>query len=129
MPFTKEELEEMARADAEIEENFRMTSADIRASRYIDLMNRGPNAEKKAETDRRRANQYYWAHRDQVLEKIRKKRKEDPEKVRAYYRERYRLNRDHIRAQQNEYARQRRRRQKEAAAAEKLLSGHTLPLS
>ena len=66
MPFTPEELAEMARADAEIEESFCMTADDLRVSREIDRearMSDMDNAKRKI-AEQQRA--YREANRDKI---------------------------------------------------------------
>ena len=68
MPFTAAELEEMRRADEEIEREFRVTPEDLRRSREQDRqaeLDALPTAE-RIKREYRRA--YYAANRDKVLE-------------------------------------------------------------
>ena len=72
MPFTPEELAEMARADAEIEESFCMTADDLRVSREIDRearMSDMDNAKRRI-AEQQRA--YYEANRDKIAGYMRK---------------------------------------------------------
>lgn len=69
MPFTAEELEEMRRADEEIERDFRLTREDLERerafSREIRLERMLPEKRKAAEYQR----SYYEANRDAIAEK------------------------------------------------------------
>ena len=68
MPFTAAELEEMRRADEEIEREFRVTPEDLRRSREQDRqaeLDALPTAE-RIKREYRRA--YYAANREKVLE-------------------------------------------------------------
>lgn len=66
MPFTAAELEEMHRADAEIERNFRLTPEDLAASRQRDRW--AAFEALPPEKQRRAASQraYYEANREKV---------------------------------------------------------------
>lgn len=78
--FTPEELEELRRADAEIDESFRQTQEEIRQSRARDrqaqLAAMEPEKRKKAI----RAAAYYQANR----EKVKARRAENREKYNAW---------------------------------------------
>ena len=87
MPFTPEELAEMARADAEIEESFCMTADDLRVSREIDRearMSDMDNAKRKI-AEQQRA--YYEANRDKIAEQKRAYREANRDKISGYMRE------------------------------------------
>ena len=66
MPFTPEELAELAAADAEIEENFRLTNEDLAMSRELDreAVLAGMLPEKRRVAAQKKA--YYEANRDKV---------------------------------------------------------------
>ena len=74
MPFTPEELAEMAAADAEIEENFRLTNEDLALARELDreTVLAGMLPEK------RRVAEYQKAYREANREKV-------AERNKAYY--------------------------------------------
>ena len=81
MPFTAAELEEMRRADEEIEREFRVTPEDLRRSREQDRqaeLDALPTAE-RIKREYRRA--YYEANREKVLEGQRAYREANREKV------------------------------------------------
>ena len=81
MPFTAAELEEMRRADEEIEREFRVTPEDLRRSREQDRqaeLDALPTAE-RIKREYRRA--YYAANREKVLEGQRAYREANREKV------------------------------------------------
>ena len=87
MMFTPEELEELRRADAEIDENFRLTNEEIQASRKRDresVVDRKDNHGKKIDA-------YQAAYREANREKIAAQKaawkKENREKWNAYQRE------------------------------------------
>ena len=71
MGWTKEELAEMAMADAEIEAEFRLTNEDINLSRSLDRYSvlDGMDAKQRKLAERKRA--YYEANRDKVAERKR----------------------------------------------------------
>lgn len=67
MPFTQEELAEMAASDAEIERSFRITSEERRRSRELDAEGR---CDAMIGTDRHRSvaakKEYYEANREKI---------------------------------------------------------------
>lgn len=87
MPFTAEELEEMRRADEEIEREFRLTNDDLirerEMAREIALERMPP--EKRRIAEKQRA--YYEANRDSIAEKQRAYREANRDKYNAYMRE------------------------------------------
>lgn len=101
MPFTKEELEEMARADAEIEENFQMTQEEAEDSRSRDIF--ALSSRGYTESAKRAQRAYYQRNREKIIEKnaARNKRQywADPEAARAKRKAYYDKNRDWILAQ------------------------------
>ena len=94
MGWTKEELAEMARADAEIEAEFRLTNEDINLSRSLDrdaVLDR-MDAKQRNLAERKRA--YYEANRDKVAEYNRAYYEANRDKVAEYQRAYYEANRD-----------------------------------
>ena len=102
MPFTEEELAEMAAADAEIEASFQLTNDDLVMSREFDRMavldsmdnqKRKVAAQKKAwyEANREKvaAQQKAWyeANREKVAAQQKAYREANREKYNAYMRE------------------------------------------
>lgn len=94
--FTPEELEELRRADAEIDAGFVITQKERR-----EIKRRDREAQKiynprqrSAETRRRdaeRSRAYYWANREKVLAQQKARYEANREELRAYYRERQRI--------------------------------------
>ena len=88
MPFTPEELAEMAAADAEIERSFRITSEERRRSRELDAAGR---VDALIGTERHMSADYQKAYREANREKIADYQKEyreaNREKHNAYMRE------------------------------------------
>lgn len=78
--FTPEELEELRRADAELDETFVQTMEEFKASsrRDREALRDRKDAERGKESDRHRA--YYEANREKTLEKRRESYKETREK-------------------------------------------------
>ena len=64
--FTPEELEELRRADAEIEAGFVMTHEERQAIKQRDKKPR-KISEATLEKNRARSRAYYWAHREAML--------------------------------------------------------------
>lgn len=87
MPFTAEELEEMRRADEEIEQEFHLTNDDLiwerEMEREIALERMSPEKRRIAEYQRA----YYEANRDSIAEKQRAYREANRDKYNAYMRE------------------------------------------
>ena len=99
--FTAAELEELRRADAEIEESFALTQEDLDFSRNLD---REAKLDKLDNRGRKIAAQqaaYYEANREKIAAQ------------KAAYRE---ANREKWNAYQREYRRKRREEQKKAAS-------------
>lgn len=90
VPFSPEELEELRRADAEIDAEFEgLTEEELRAARLLDSVALKESARNRAE--RQRA--YYAANREAVLERNRRWQLANQDKSRAIqkaYRERHR---------------------------------------
>ena len=103
MPFTAAELEEMRRADEEIEREFRVTPEDLRRSREQDRqaeLDALPTAE-RIKREYRRA--YYAANRDKVLEYRRAYYEANREKVLEYQRAYREANREKVLEGQRAY--------------------------
>ena len=115
MPFTPEELAEMARADAEIEESFCMTADDLRVSREIDRearMSDMDNAKRRI-AEQQRA--YYEANRDKIAEQKRAYYEANRDKIAEQKRAYREANRDKIAGYMREYMRAYRKRKRGAA--------------
>ena len=102
MGFTKEELEEMRRADEEIERSFALTPEDLRRGRELDRAARleALPHDKRKVAEYQRA--YYEANREKVAE------------YKRAYRE---ANREKVAAQQRAYREARRRAKRESVEA------------
>ena len=85
--FTPEELEELRRADAELDETFVQTQEEREASRKRDrdaaLAAKDPDKRRIAENQRA----YYEANREKIAENQRAYREANREKYNAYMRE------------------------------------------
>lgn len=111
--FTPEELEELRRADAEIDAGFVITQIEIREGerrdRKVQKMynprQRSPEARRR---DAERSLAYYRAHREKVLAQQKARYKAHREELRAYYRERQRIYDAAHREEKNKKARERR---------------------
>ena len=110
MPFTPEELAEMAAADAEIERSFRITSEERRRSRELDA---GGRCDALIGTDRYRAaaakKEYYEANREKIADYQKEYREANREKIAAARKEYYKANREKYNAYMREYMAARRR--------------------
>ena len=87
MPFTPEELAEMAAADAEIEASFRLEQADLDRSRELDRQARfdGLDPEKQRVAAQQKA--WYEANKDKVAAQRKAYREANKDKYNAYMRE------------------------------------------
>lgn len=90
MPFTPEELAEMAAADAEIEASFRLEQADLDRSRELDRLAHfdGLDPEKQKVAAQQKA--WYEANKDKVSAQRKAWVKRNREKYNAYMRDYYR---------------------------------------
>ena len=113
MPFTPEELAEMAAADAEIERSFRITSEERRRPRDLDAEGR---CDALIGTDRHRASAYSKEYREANREKIAAGQKEyreaNREKIADYQKEYREANREKYNAYMREYMAARRQQLK-----------------
>ena len=106
--FTPEELEELRRADAELDETFTLTQEERVASRKRDrvaaLAAKEPDKRKIAEYQRA----YYEANREKIAENQRAYREANREKIAENQRAYYEANREKLREYNREYMRKRR---------------------
>jgi len=101
--FTLEELEELRRADEELEESFRLTPEDLVFSRELDKQaayDRKDNRGRRA-ADQQRA--YYEANREKIADQQRAYREANREKIADQKRAYYEANREKIADQQRAY--------------------------
>lgn len=105
MAFTQEELEEIRRADEEIEKDFRLTHEDIRRARELDrvaeLEEADPRKRRRKETTKR----YREANREMLAKKQRAYREANREKVVAQQKAWREANKDYKRIYDLEYRR------------------------
>lgn len=88
--FTPEELEELRRADAEIDAGFVMTREERQEIKRRDKKPRKVSEESQ-ERNRARSRAYYWEHREAMLAQQKARYKANQEELRAYYRARQRI--------------------------------------
>ena len=104
MPFTSQELAEMAAADAEIDRSFRITSEERRRSRELDADGR---CDALIGTDRYRSaaawKDYYDANREKICASKKKYREANREKIADYRKNYYEANREKIADYQKDY--------------------------
>ena len=114
MPFTPEELAEMAAADAEIERSFRITSEERRRSRELDADGR---CDALIGTDRYRSaaarKDYYEANREKITAAKKEYYETNREKIAAARKAYREANREKYNAYMREYNASRRRRKGE----------------
>ena len=101
--FTEEELEELRRADAELDEEFSLTPEDLQFSRQLD---RDAKLDKLDNQGRRKAAQqaaYYEANKDKIAAQQAAYREANKDKIAEYQAAYYEANKDKIAAQQATY--------------------------
>ena len=106
--FTPEELEEMRRADEEIEADFRLTNEEIRRSRELDksaVFDHKDRRQKKIAENKRA---YREANREKIAENQRAYYEANREKIAENKRAYYEANREKINGYMREYMRKRR---------------------
>ena len=105
--FTSEELEELRRADAEIDKSFVITQEERR-----EIKRRDKKPRRVSEATRlrniERCKAYYWANRETVLAQQKARYEAHREELRSYYRERQRIYDAAHREEKNKKARERR---------------------
>ena len=103
MKFTPEEIEEMRRADEEIERDFRWTNDELAASRRRDadilLSRKSKRGRSIAEYQRA----YYEANKDSIAEKQRAYREANKDSIAEYQRAYREANKDSIAEKQRAY--------------------------
>ena len=112
--FTEEELEELRRADAELDEEFSLTPEDLQFSRQLD---RDAKLDKLDNQGRRKAAQkaaYYEANKDKIAEYQAAYREANKDKIAEYQAAYYEANREKYNAYMREYRRKRREAKKKA---------------
>ncbi|MBO5340514.1 MAG: hypothetical protein J6A62_05910, partial [Oscillospiraceae bacterium] len=103
MAFTPEELAEMARADAEIEESFCISNEDIAFSRAMDreAVLDGMDAQRRKIAESKR--QYRAANKDKIAESQRQYRAANKDKIAESQRQYRAANKDKIAESQRQY--------------------------
>ena len=114
--FTEEELEELRRADAELDEEYHLTQEDIVFSRQLD---REAKLDRMDNRGRRFAAQqaaYYEANREKIAAQQAAYREANREKIAAQKAAYYEANREKYNAYMREYMRKRKAAKKKAAS-------------
>ena len=113
MPFTAEELADMAAADAEIEATFRLEQDDLDRSKELDRqahMDALPPEKRKVAAQQKA---YREANREKVAAQQKAYYEANREKVAEYHKAYYEANREKRRAYMREYRRKRRQKKEE----------------
>ena len=84
--FTAEELEELRRADEELDESFVQTQDEINESRRRDRASQLDNMDAKHRKIAENQRAYYEANREKIAENQRAYREANREKINAYMR-------------------------------------------
>ena len=85
--FTQEELEELARADAELDETFLLTNEDLKRSRAVDRMAELENMEPEKRKIAAQQAAYREANKDKIAAQKAAYREAHREEYNAYMRE------------------------------------------
>lgn len=109
--FTPEELEELRRADAEIEKSFRLTNAEIRASRNLDKEAKRSRMDNHDQKIAAQQAAYYEANKEKIAAQRAAYREANKEKIAAQQAAWIKNNRE----KWNDYQREYRRRKKAAS--------------
>ena len=109
--FTPEELEELRRADAELDEEFVQTQEEIVESRKRDRQAKIDRLDSKGKKIAENKRAYYEANREKIAENQRAYREANREKIAENKRAYYEANREKY----NEYMRNFLRKRREAA--------------
>ena len=103
MPFTEEELAEMAAADAEIEASFQLTNDDLVMSREFDRMAVLDSMDNQKRKVAAQQKAWYEANREKVAAQQKAWYEANREKVAAQKKAWYEANREKVAAQQKAY--------------------------
>lgn len=114
MGFTKEELEEMRRADEEIERDFALTLEDFRRGTELDRAFRREAMTPGKQKALARWRAYREANREKEAERQRAYYEANREKLAAYQRAYYEANREEVAEYQRAYREARRRAKRES---------------
>lgn len=87
--FTKEELEELRRADAELDEEFRLTQEDLERSRLLDREAKLDRLDNRGRRKAARSAAYYEANKEKIADYQAAYREANKQKLLDYQR-RYR---------------------------------------
>ena len=115
--FTEEELEELRRADAELDEEYRLTPEDIAFSRRMDREAKFQRLDNRGRRSAAQQAAYREANREKIAARQAAYREANREKIADYqaaYRE---ANREKYNAYMREYLRKRREAKKAASGA------------
>ena len=108
MIFTPEELEELRRADAEIDENFRLTNEEIQASRKRDRESVVDLKDHRGKKIAAQQAAYYEAHKEKIAAQQAAYREANKEKIAAQQAAWRKKNREKWNAYQREYRKKRK---------------------
>ena len=102
-PFTAAELEELARADAEIEAGFRLTSEELHMSRGLDRAAMMERMDEKQRHSFASKKAYRAANKERIAERKRTYREANKEKITAYKKAYREANKEKIAAYKRAY--------------------------
>ena len=106
--FTEEELEELRRADAEIEESYSLGRDDVAFSRMLDREAKLDRLDHRGKRIAERNAAYYEANKDKIAEYQAAYREANKDKIAAQNAAYYQANKDKWNAYQREYRRRKK---------------------
>ena len=114
--FTKEELEELRRADAELDEEYSLTQEDIDFSRRMDREAKLDRLDNRGRRKAARSAAYREANKEKIAAQKAAYYEANKEKIAAQKAAYYEANREKRNAYQREYRRRKREEKKKAAS-------------
>lgn len=121
--FSPEELEELRRYDAQLDETFVETAEEIVASYNRDQQARKDRMDNRQKEEAKQKQVYNAANREKILAQKRRYNAANREKLRAYYRAYNEANREKRNAQARVYQKKKREAAKLAKLAAQNLNG------
>ena len=112
--FTKEELEELRKADAELEESFTLTQEDLNFSRQMDRDVKLDRLDNRGRRDAARSAAYREANKEKIADYQAAYYEANKEKIADYQAAYYEANREKWNAYMREYRRRKREAKKNA---------------
>ena len=114
--FTQEELEELRRADEELEDGFTLTQEELNFSRRMDREAKLDALDNRGRRKAARSAAYREANKDKIAARSAAYREANKDKIAESHRAYYKANREKWNAYLREYRRRKREEKKNAAS-------------